>query len=201
MVAFQYHSFYLTIYNQAMLQQILNLLLHTCSTLIACACLIRCLFQWQGINLTSSLLSPISAYLFLLSDWIILPLRRVLPTFKKLDSASLCSAYLVILVKILLLAFINSATFSILIPFALAFFDLIDLILSGLVGIIFASMILSWLAPGSPIRYLLSSLVSPLLKPIKRILPNIGQLDLSPLFLLLAVQILQIIVANLKASI
>ena len=184
-----------------MTQQIFNFLLHIFTTLVAGSCLIRCLLQWQGINLTLGLLNPISTYLFLFSNWIVLPLRRILPNFRKLDSACLCSAYLVLLLKTLLLAFISPASQSILAPFVLAIFDLIDLSLSGLVGIIFASIILSWLAAGSQARYLLNSMVNPLLKPIKRVLPNTVQLDLSPLILLIAIQILQIIMANLKASI
>jgi len=79
-----------------------------------------------------------------------------------------------------------------------ALIDLFDLVLSGLVGLVFASVILSWVSAGSQIQYLLSLLVEPLLTPIRRMLPSMGALDLSPLVLLIGLQILQIILNNLR---
>ena len=79
-----------------------------------------------------------------------------------------------------------------------ALIDLFDLVLSGLVGLVFASVILSWVSAGSQIQYLLSLLVEQLLTPIRRMLPSMGALDLSPLVLLIGLQILQIILNNLR---
>jgi YggT family protein len=81
---------------------------------------------------------------------------------------------------------------------AIAFVDLLDLILSGLVGLVFASVVLSWVSAGSQMQYLVSLLVDPLLMPIRKKLPNFGALDLSPLALLLILQVLQIVVSNLR---
>jgi YggT family protein len=80
----------------------------------------------------------------------------------------------------------------------IAFIDLLDLILSGLVGLVFVSVILSWVSAGSQIQYLVSLLVNPLIAPIRKVLPNFGALDLSPLALLLILQVLQIVVSNLR---
>jgi len=79
-----------------------------------------------------------------------------------------------------------------------ALIDLLDLTLSGLVGLVLASVILSWVGAGSQIQYLVSLLVEPLLAPIRRVIPNLGALDLSPLVLLLVLQVLQIVLNNLK---
>ena len=79
-----------------------------------------------------------------------------------------------------------------------AFIDLLDLGLSGLVGLVFVSVILSWIGSGSQIQYLVSLLVEPILIPIQRVMPKMGALDLSPLALLLGLQVLQIILNNLK---
>ena len=57
---------------------------------------------------------------------------------------------------------------------------------------------LSWVSAGSQIQYLVSLLVEPLLTPIRRVVPNLGALDLSPLVLLLGLQVLQIVLNNLK---
>jgi len=76
--------------------------------------------------------------------------------------------------------------------------ELLDLTISGLIWLVFASVILSWISAGSQIQYLISLLVEPLLRPIRRVIPNLGTLDLSPLVLLLILQVLQIVLSSLK---
>jgi len=140
----------------------------------------------------------IGSYVLPLSNWIVIPLRRVIPSIGRFDVASFVAAYLLILAKISVLLWISGVflpSFSWLI---IAFIDLLDLILSGLVGLVFASVILSWVIAGSQIQYLVSLLVNPLISPIRKVLPNFGALDLSPLALLLILQVLQIVVSNLR---
>ncbi|CAM3780137.1 YggT family protein [Polynucleobacter arcticus] len=140
----------------------------------------------------------IGSYVLPLSNWIVIPLRRVIPSIGRFDVASFIAAYLLILGKVALLFWISGAILPELSWLAIAFIDLLDLILSGLVGLVFASVILSWVSAGSQIQYLVSLLVDPLLTPIRKALPNFGALDLSPLALLLILQVLQIVVSNLR---
>jgi len=181
-----------------MLIQIANLLLQVTVSIVAGACLLRCYFQWLAFNLGSGQGNSIGAYLLPLTNWIVLPLRRVIPSMGRFDVASLLAAYLLVLAKIIVLSLIVGIT-----PFTIswlifALFDLLDLTLSGLVGLVLASVILSWVGAGSQIQYLVSLLVEPLLAPIRRALPSLGAIDLSPLVLLLGLQILQIVLNNLK---
>jgi YggT family protein len=122
----------------------------------------------------------------------------VIPSIGRVDVASLLAAYLLILGKVAILLWISGAFLPGLSWLSLAFIDLLDLILSGLVGLVFASVILSWVSNGSQIQYLVSLLVDPLLAPIRKTLPNFGALDLSPLALLLILQVLQIVVSNIR---
>jgi YggT family protein len=140
----------------------------------------------------------IGAYVLPLSNWIVIPLRRVIPSIGRFDVASFIAAYLLILAKVALLLLMSGALLPGLSWLVIAFVDLLDLILSGLVGLVFASVILSWVSAGSQIQYLVSLLVDPLLVPIRKALPSFGALDLSPLALLLILQILQIVVSNLR---
>jgi YggT family protein len=78
--------------------------------------------------------------------------------------------------------------------------ELIGLVLSILVVIIIANVILSWVSRGSPTQYMLAEILNPILAPIKRILPSMGPLDLSPLVLLVAIQIAQIVLANISRA-
>ena len=57
---------------------------------------------------------------------------------------------------------------------------------------------LSFVRPGSDIGYFLAQLVEPLLAPIRRVLPLMGGVDLSPLALLLALQVLEIVLHSLQ---
>lgn len=181
-----------------MLIQIANLLLSVLVAIIAGACLLRCYLQWLAFNLGAGQNKTIGAYLFPLSNWIVTPLRRLIPSVGRFDIASFVSAYLLILAKVAILLALSGDFMPGLSWPILALTDLLDLILSGLVGIVFASVILSWVGAGSQIQYLVSLLVDPLLVPIRKIIPNFGALDLSPLVLLLILQVLQIVVGNLK---
>jgi YggT family protein len=140
----------------------------------------------------------IGSYVLPLSNWIVIPLRRVIPSIGRFDVASFLAAYLLILVKVAILLWISGVFLPSLSWLMIAFIDLLDLILSGLVGLVFASVILSWVSAGSQIQYLVSLLVNPLIAPIRKALPNFGALDLSPLVLLLILQVLQIVVSNLR---
>jgi YggT family protein len=109
-------------------------------------------------------------------------------------------AYLIVLAKVLLIGLLLGAIpplVGILIGSAL---ELIGLVLSILVILIIANVVLSWVGRGSPTQYMLAEILSPLLAPIKRILPSMGPLDLSPLVLLIAIQIAQIVLSNISRT-
>jgi YggT family protein len=181
-----------------MLIQIANLILQVLVSVVAGVCLLRCYLQWLAFNLGTGQSKSIGAYILPLSNWIVLPLRRFLPSIGRFDLASCVAAYLLILCKIAILLLISGATSIDISWLALALIDLLDFALSGLVGLVFASIILSWVGAGTQIQFLVSLLVDPLLAPIRKAMPNIGALDLSPLALLLILQVLQIILGNLK---
>lgn len=184
-----------------MLIQIINLLLQVLISVVAGACLLRCYLQWLAFNLGTGQRKTIGSYILPLSNWIVLPLRRVIPSVGRFDTASFVAAYLIILVKIVVLIWVSGVSVPELSWLIIAFVDLVDLVLSGLIGLVFASVILSWVSAGSEIQYLVTLLVGPLLAPIKKRLPNFGALDLSPLALLLILQILQIVTSNLRLAI
>lgn len=181
-----------------MLIQIANLLLQVLVSIVAGACLLRCYLQWLAFNLGSGQSRTIGAYVLPLSNWIVIPLRKIVPSLGRFDVASFLAAYLLVVGKTAILLLLSGATLTNISWLLLALIDLVDLILSGLVGLVFASVILSWVSAGSQIQYLVSLLVEPLLAPIRKAMPNFGALDLSPLLLLLILQVLQIVVSNLR---
>jgi len=178
--------------------QITNLLLQVTVSIVAGACLLRCYLQWLAFNLGTGQRNSIGAYLLPLTNWIVLPLRRIARSIGRFDVASFLAAYLLVLAKVIILSLIVGIAPFTLSSLIFALIDLLDLTLSGLVGLVLANVILSWVGAGSQIQYFVSLLVEPLLAPIRRIVPNLGAIDLSPLVLLLGLQILQIILNNLK---
>ena len=181
-----------------MLTQIINLLLQALVSIVAGACLLRCYLQWLAFNLGAGQSRTIGAYILPITNWIVIPLRRIIPSLGRFDCASFLAAYLLVAGKTAILLLLSGAALSNISWLLLALIDLVDLILSGLVGLVLASVILSWIGAGSQIQYLVSLLVDPLLAPIRKAMPSFGALDLSPLALLLILQVLQIVVGNLR---
>ncbi|CAM3645749.1 YggT family protein [Polynucleobacter brandtiae] len=183
-----------------MIYQIANLLLQALVSIIGGACLIRCYMQFFHINLGRAGGYQISGYLLSLTNWIIMPLRKVLPSIGRLDSASLVAAYLIALCKIGVLWFLSGAPVMVGSVLLMSAFELLNLFLSGVIGAVFVSIILSWFAATSMVYYFVAALTEPLLQPFRNALPKIGMIDLSPLVLLIAVQILQVLVASVQTT-
>ena len=185
-------------YNVQMLIQIINLLLQVFVSIVAGACLLRCYIQWLGSNLGTCQIKSIGSYLFPLTNWIILPIRRIIPSLGRFDTASFLAAYVLVLSKAIILSWIAGLMPLTVSSLIFTLIELFDLTISGLIWLVLASVILSWISAGSSIQYLVSLLVEPLLSPIRRVIPSLGSLDLSPLALLLILQVLQIVLSNLK---
>src|SRR3954451_12925341 len=79
--------------------QILALLLDVAAGLLGGACLLRLYMQWQKVPFGN----PVGRFVFALTNWLVLPLRKVLPPVRRVDTASLVAAYLLELVQYALL--------------------------------------------------------------------------------------------------
>ena len=126
---------------------------------------------------------------------LVLPLRRVIPPIGKFDVASLVA---LLLVQFAAAAILLSLSGFPLEPAGLVRVALIELlrnVLQFYLVAIIIYVILSWVAPGtySPAGALLASICEPLLAPVRRVIPPIGGLDLSALFVLIGLQALLIL--------
>jgi YggT family protein len=142
--------------------------------------------------------NPIGQAVIALTDWIVKPLRRVLPGFRGIDWASLVATFVFQFVWLLAyyLAFgrsfaLDGTGFAYL--FVAALIALLKATLWLLIVVVLAQAILSWVAPDGPAAGLLNALTFPVLRPIRRVLPPLGgTLDLSPLVVIVIAQLLQI---------
>lgn len=179
-----------------MLYQIISLLLEVAVSLVAGTCLLRLYMQWQRINLSLRMGNPLAPFIFSLTNWLILPLRRVLPAIGRLDTACLIGAYAVVLAKLVLLWLWVGASAHFSVLMVLAVVELLQLALSSLSWLIIAYAVLSWFRGASDIGYFLSQLIEPLLQPLRRVVPMIGGVDLSLLALLLLIKIAEIVLGH-----
>ena len=169
--------------------QILSFLLDVAAGLLGGACLLRLYMQWQRVPFGN----PIGRFVFALTDWLILPLRRVLPPMGRIDTASLVAAYLVeVLQYAILWAIVGRG--DIVDVLVLALFGVIRLAISAMTALIIIYAILSWVQTDSPMADVVDRLASPLLRPIRRLIPLVGGIDLSPLVLLVLLQVLAMVV-------
>jgi YggT family protein len=175
-----------------MLFQILSFLLDVAAGLLGGACLLRLYMQLQRIPFGN----PVGRFVFALTNWVVLPLRKLLPGYHKWDFASLIAAYLIELAQFGLLALMLGRGYG-LVP-VLALFGLVRLLISGAIGLVIVYAILSWVQADSPITDVIDRLTAPLLRPFRKMIPLVGGFDLSPLALLVVLQVLAIIVANLQ---
>ncbi|MCV6613988.1 MAG: YggT family protein [Cellvibrionaceae bacterium] len=143
--------------------------------------------------------NPVSQFLVKATNPLLLPLRKIVPGIFGLDMAC------VVLAIVLHWVLINALSLLVASAFPNPFHALTWAIL-GLVGMVLAiykwgliiSIVLSWLAPNNPnpAVLLLHQLTAPVLRPFRRITPDLGGIDLSPLFAIMALQIGEILLAQ-----
>jgi YggT family protein len=184
-----------------MLLQIFSLILHFAAGLVAGTCLLRMYMHLQRINLSASGGNPIAPFVFNITNWIVLPTRRFVPAIGRLDTASLMAAYAVLLAKHSLLWIVAGASSDWLGLLINAGFELLSVILSSLMWLMLIYVLMSWMKTASDAAYFLAQLVEPLLRPIRRVLPQMGGVDLSPIAVLLLIQIAEIVLHHLHAQV
>ena len=183
-----------------MLYQIVSLLLEVVAGFLSGACLLRLYMQYQRIPMSARSGNPLGKFVFAVTDWIVLPLRRVLPSVGALDTASLVAAYLLQLAEFGILWLLAGAAGGLFSVPILAGFGLLRMAISGMTVMVIVYAILSWVQTNSVMADVIERLVAPLLTPIRRVLPLIGGIDLSPLVLLVILQIAAIVLGNLQAA-
>ncbi len=181
-----------------MLYQIISLLLEVVTAVLAGACLLRLYMQYQRIPMSSRSGNPLGRFVFALTDWLVLPLRRVVPAVGRWDLASLVAAYGLELTQFLLLWLLAGGEGGLFAAPILAAFGLVRLAISGLTGLVIVYAVLSWVQTQSVLSDVIGRLCAPPLTPIRRLLPLVGGIDLSPLVLLVLLQVASIVLGHLQ---
>lgn len=175
-----------------MLNNALIFLLQALFSLLTLAFLLRFYFQLTKVSFQQ----PAAQVIVTLTNFAVKPLRRIVPSFKKLDLSTLLLAYLTQLslnTSIMLLK-----GFPLLIAGKTVWLTILVVALIGIVSLsitifmyaVLIQAVLSWVNPYTPVAPLLNNLTHPILSFLRRFIPLAGNIDLSPLIFIITAQML-----------
>jgi YggT family protein len=139
--------------------------------------------------------NPLSQFIVKATKPALNPLRRIIPGVAGMDLAALVLAWLVITVEQLAILGLSGLGFQPLAALLLAIPEMVSLIINIFLFAILIQVIISWINPGSynPAISLIHSLTEPLLGPVRRRMPSMGGLDLSPMVVMIGLVVLEML--------
>lgn len=141
--------------------------------------------------------NPFSQFVVKATNVVVLPMRRVIPSLGRLDTATLVLAYAIMFSKLVVLQLLQSGQVALVPSFVFSLVLLVKEVFTLLFWILVIRALLSWFSQGrSPVEYVMHQLTEPLLRPVRRILPPLGGLDLSVLVVLIGLQFLNILFSS-----
>ncbi len=179
-----------------MIYQMASLVLDVVAGLVAGTCLLRLAMQAQRIPFNQ----PLGQFVFAMTDWLVMPLRKVLPAWSRWDLSSLVAAWLIKGLQFLLLWWLAGGRGQIGLLPLVSLVGLLQLVVSVVSALVLVYALMSWMQPGSHFFHMAERLAQPCLEPVRRVLPLVGGVDLSPLVLLLVLQLVGMVLAGLQAS-
>jgi YggT family protein len=185
-----------------MLAQIFLFVLDSVCGFLTLALLVRFAMQWARAPFRN----PLGQFIVAITDWMVRPVRRLVPGLFGLDTASLLLAWLCqVVYQGTALGFSGVLSAVSLAPtLVVALLALLEVAKIGLyllIGAVIVSAVFSWVNPYAPLAEVFNTLTRPLLRPFRRIIPPVGGVDLSPLALLLVLQIALFVIASLRNSV
>jgi len=167
-------------------------LIQTVFGLYILAVMLRLVLQW----VRADFYNPMSQFIVKVTNPPLKPLRRVIPGWGGIDLASVLLLIVLQMAELFLTNLAIGRASDVSNLFIGSMVELMDLLVNVCIGAILIQVILSWVAPGgyNPLIGLVHKVAEPLLAPARRIIPPISGIDLSPLVVLVALQLLKILV-------
>jgi len=179
--------------------QILAFLLQTVFGLLVYLMLMRFFMQ----VLRAPFRNPVGQFVMALTDWAVLPLRKVLPGVRGYDLSSLLLAWLAQLMLLTLLSALVYQAPLVGLPGVVLLQSIIELVrasLQLLIFVVIVQVVLSWVSPRNPVMPVFEALGRPFCGFFRRFIPPIGNIDLSPLLVLVTAQVLLIVLDHLPRA-
>ena len=179
-----------------MFAQIGVLLVDVVASFLVFMLLARFHFQWLRVGFRN----PMGEFVIATTNWLVMPVRRVIPGLAGLDLSTLLLAWLVQALGLWAQAAIVGAEPGLGTIAAIAAVDLLRYSLYILVFAVLVQAVLSWVNPYAPLAPVFDTLTRPFLRPLRRVVPPIGNVDLTPLILIVLLQVVLIPVGYLRAA-
>jgi len=159
--------------------------------LLMLAFALRLLFQWVRADFRD----PFADAVVRVTNWLILPLRRVLPPIRRIDTATVVALLAAATVHAAALLALGAGVIDLPLLAVITLKSLVDMLLRIYLFALLLYWLMSFLAPGAyaPGTRLLAQLCEPILRPVRRIIPPIGQIDFSILWVSIAIGALLIL--------
>ena len=143
--------------------------------------------------------NPVSQFLVRITNPLLLPIRKVIPSIGSFDTSALLLMLLLQLLSLSLIVLLRGISVSIVTLLVMSVGELVILTINVFMFAIVIQVILSWVNPGSynPVTALLYSITSPIMRPIQRLIPTISGIDLSPLVAIIGLQVLRMLILPL----
>jgi YggT family protein len=151
--------------------------------------LVRFHFQWLRVGFRN----PVGEFVLATTSWLVMPARRVIPGLAGLDLATLLVAWLLQGLGMWAIAAIMGVEPGLGAIALAAAIGLVRYSLYILIFVLIIQAVLSWVNPEAPIAPVFNAVTRPFLRPLRRFIPPVGRVDLTPLVLLMIVWILLIL--------
>ena len=138
--------------------------------------------------------NPLSQFIIKLTKGLIVPLRRIIPNFKNIELASVVVILILECVKFYLLGIISDSTINFAGVLVLASADALKTLVNLIFYAILLQAIMSWINQGySSISAILAKITAPIMRPFRRTIPPIGGIDVSPIAVMVVLQLIIIL--------
>ena len=166
----------------------LSYLVGTLIDLYVAAVLLRLLLQW----VRADFYNPLCQFLVKVTNPVLVPLRRVIPSIRRLDTASVVLMLVLEIISVWIISLIGSSPMNFQQIVAFSAIKLVMTLLMTYFFLIIVSVILSWIGQRMhhPVIPLVYQLTEPVVRPFRKFIPPIAGIDLSPLFALIAIRFL-----------
>lgn len=179
-----------------MLAQIGVLLVDAVVSFFVFMLLARFHFQWLRVSFHNQ----VGQFILATTSWVVMPVRRVMPGLAGFDLPTLLVAWVFQAIGLWLQAAIVGAEPGVGAVAAIAAVDLVRYSVYILVFAVIVQFVLSWVNPYAPLAPVFDTIVRPFLRPIRRFVPPIANIDLSPAVLFIILQVLLIPVNYLRVA-
>lgn len=167
-------------------------LINTIFDLFLFILVIRVILAWSGAHY----FDPVTQFVVRVTDFLVKPLRRVIPNIKRIEMATLVLILAIELIKFSTIAMLSIGFPHFLGLLILAIADMGKLFIQTFFYAILIQALMSWVQPNSPINNVLYQVTAPIMRPLQRMIPLIGGMDITPIPAMILLQFALIVFVN-----